>query len=424
MPLKPLEADLIIFKVEQMIWYIAWRNIWRNRQRSLVMITAIVVGIFAGTFASAVLKGMMEQRIGNVIKTELSHIQIHEKEFLQFSETDKYLHNVDSIALVLDTLRNVSAHSERVVVNAMVMSADGNAGIKLTGVDPSKEMRVTNIHEQIVEGSYFEKGKTKQIVIGRKLAGKLNIKIGSRPVFTLQTVNGILTNDVYKVVGIYETVNSTYDETHAFVHNDELIRVLEMPDKSAHEVAVLLDNNNYTNQAKTSLVKAFPEYSVMSWTDLSPEMRVLTKGMEFSMYIFIAIILIALLFSIINTMLMVVLERTKEIGMLMSVGMNKMRVFKMILLESVYLSSFAGGIGVGVGYGIAKIVSVTGIDLSNLYGQGLKSYGYDPVMYPDIDVSMVINITIMVFITGILASIIPARRALKLNPAEAVRTDM
>lgn len=407
-----------------MIWYIAWRNIWRNHMRSLIIMIAIVIGIFAGTFAAAMMKGMMVQRIQNVIKTELSHIQIHEKDFLNLKETDKYLDNISAIAKVVDTTSGVIAHSERVITSAMIMSADGNAGIQLTGIDPEKEKEVTDLHEQIVKGSYFGDGKAKRIVVGKKLAEKLNLKIGSRPVFTFQSINGNLTNDTYRVVGIFETVNSTYDETHAFVNSHDLTKVLEMPDNSAHEVAVLLKENSLTDKVKSEFVSAFPDLSIMSWTDLSPEMRVVTKGMEFSMYIFIAIILIALLFSIINTMLMVVLERTKEIGMLMSVGMNRFRVFKMILLESVYLSSFAGIIGVGIGYGISKIFSVTGIDLSNLYGQGLKNYGYDPVMYPNIDIGMVINITIMVFITGLLASIIPARRALKLNPAEAVRTDM
>ncbi|PLX21151.1 MAG: ABC transporter permease [Salinivirgaceae bacterium] len=407
-----------------MIWYIAWRNIWRNRMRSIIIMVAIIIGIFAGTFAAAMMKGMMDQRIHNVIKTELSHIQIHEKDFLKLKETEKYLQNVNQISKVLDTISDVVAHSERVITSAMVMSADGNAGINLIGINPSKEKLVTNLYDQIIEGSYFDDGKSKRIVIGKKLAEKLNLKIGSRPVFTFQTITGNLTNDTYRVVGIFETVNSTYDETHAFVNINELTPILEMPENSTHEVAVLLNQNNKSDKVKEEIKSVFPDYSVLTWTDLSPEMKVVTKGMEFSMYIFIAIILIALLFSIINTMLMVVLERTKEIGMLMSVGMNRLKVFRMILLESVYLSGFAGIIGVGIGYGIAKIFSVSGIDLSNLYGDGLRNYGYDPVMYPDIDISMVINITIMVFITGILASIIPARRALKLNPAEAVRTDM
>ncbi|MDA3865951.1 MAG: ABC transporter permease [Salinivirgaceae bacterium] len=407
-----------------MIWFVAWRNIWRNRTRSLIIMSAIVIGIFAGTFSAAVLKGMMEQRVQNVINLELSHIQIHNPEYLEIKEMHEYLKNVPEIASKLDTLSGVAAYSERVIVNSMIASAESGAGVQLFGIDPTKEKQVTTLHEQIVEGDYFADARRKSIVLGRKLAEKLNVKIGSRPVLTFQSIDGVLVYESFKVVGIYETVNSTYDEMHAFVLKSDLLSITHIDDNAAHEIAILLKNNDLTKPVKKKLIAAFPSSDIQSWTDLSPEMSVVTKGMEFSMYIFIGIILLALLFSIINTMLMVVLERTKEIGMLMSVGMSRLRVFFMILLESVYLSGFAGVIGIAIGYGTSMLTARSGIDLSGLYGQGLRSFGYDPVMYPDITPEMALHITIMVLITGIIASIVPARRALKLKPAEAIRTDM
>lgn len=407
-----------------MIWFIAWRNIWRNRTRSLIIMAAIVIGIFAGTFASAVMRGMMEQRVQNVINTELSHIQLHHPEFMKLKESEKFMKGIDQKVQIIDTASGVAAHSERIKINSMVSSAETGSGVQLTGINPEKEKQVTNLHEQIIAGDYFEDGKHKRIVIGKKLAEKLKVKVKSKVVLTFQALDDTLVYEGFKVAGIFETVNSTYDETHAFVRYDDLSKALEMSENTCHEIAILLDKNEYTDSVQSALQRAFPGVSVQSWTDLSPEMQVLTKSMELMTYILIFIILLALLFSIINTMLMVVLERTKEIGMLMSVGMSRLRVFTMILLESVYLSGFAGIIGIGIGYGIAKMASVTGIDLTGLYGEGLKSYGYDPVMFPDIDFPMVINITLMVLMTGVIASLIPARRALKLNPAEAVRTDM
>ncbi|HKK58460.1 MAG TPA: FtsX-like permease family protein [Salinivirga sp.] len=407
-----------------MIWFIAWRNIWRNRTRSLIIMIAIIIGIFAGTFASALMRGMMEQRVENVINTELSHIQFHHPDFLKLKEPEKYMENLPEKIAVIDSAQGVEAHSERIIISSMVSSAETGSGVQLSGINPTKEKKVTNLHEQIIAGDYFEAGKVKRIVIGKKLAEKLKVKVKSKVVLTFQALDDTLVYEGFKVAGIFETVNSTYDETHAFVRYDELAKALEMPQSTCHEIAVLMEDNKAVDSTKINFAKAFPSLDVQSWTDLSPEMRVLTKSMELMTYIFIGIILLALLFSIINTMLMVVLERTKEIGMLMSVGMNKLRVFTMILLESVYLSGFAGIIGVVIGYGTAKFTSVSGIDLTGLYGEGLRNYGYDPVIFPDIDFPMVINITLMVLLTGVVASLVPARKALKLNPAEAVRTDM
>jgi len=385
---------------------------------------AIIIGIFAGTFASALMRGMMEQRVENVINTELSHIQFHHPDFLKLKEPEKYMENLPEKIAVIDSAQGVEAHSERIIISSMVSSAETGSGVQLSGINPTKEKKVTNLHEQIIAGDYFEAGKVKRIVIGKKLAEKLKVKVKSKVVLTFQALDDTLVYEGFKVAGIFETVNSTYDETHAFVRYDELAKALEMPQSTCHEIAVLMEDNKAVDSTKINFAKAFPSLDVQSWTDLSPEMRVLTKSMELMTYIFIGIILLALLFSIINTMLMVVLERTKEIGMLMSVGMNKLRVFTMILLESVYLSGFAGIIGVVIGYGTAKFTSVSGIDLTGLYGEGLRNYGYDPVIFPDIDFPMVINITLMVLLTGVVASLVPARKALKLNPAEAVRTDM
>ncbi len=407
-----------------MIWFIAWRNIWRNRTRSLIIMIAIIIGIFAGTFASALMRGMMEQRVQNVINTELSHIQFHHPDFLQLKEPDKYMKNLNQKISVIDTTSGVEAHSERIIINSMVSSAETGSGVQLRGIDPAKEMQVTNLHEQIISGNYFEDGKSKRILIGKKLAEKLKVKVKSKVILTFQALDDTLVYEGFKVAGIFETVNSTYDETHAFVRYDDLAKALEMPANACHEIAILMKQSKSVDPAKASFTSAFPHLDVQSWTELSPEMQVLTKSMELMTYIFIGIILLALLFSIINTMLMVVLERTKEIGMLMSVGMNKLRVFTMILLESVYLSGFAGIIGIVIGYGTAKLTSVSGIDLTSLYGEGLRNYGYDPVIFPDIDFAMVINITLMVLFTGVVASLVPARKALKLNPAEAIRTDM
>jgi ABC-type antimicrobial peptide transport system permease subunit len=151
-------------------------------------------------------------------------------------------------------------------------------------------------------------------------------------------------------------------------------------------------------------------------------MSLLTDSMDQYMYIFILIILLGLCFGIINTMLMAVLERTKEIGMLMAIGMNKRRIFSMIILESVMLTVTGGIFGIGLGTLITKFFETTPINLS-MFSQGLESFGYAAVVYTSLKPKMIVIISILVIITGILSAIYPARKALKLNPAEATRTD-
>jgi ABC-type antimicrobial peptide transport system permease subunit len=151
-------------------------------------------------------------------------------------------------------------------------------------------------------------------------------------------------------------------------------------------------------------------------------MSLLTDSMDQYMYIFILIILLALCFGIINTMLMSVLDRVKEIGMLMAIGMNKRKIFIMIILESVMLTFTGGVLGIIIGSGVTKIFETKPIDVS-MFADGLEKYGLATQIYTSLRLETIVTITILVIVTGILSAIYPARKALKLNPAEATRTE-
>ena len=152
-------------------------------------------------------------------------------------------------------------------------------------------------------------------------------------------------------------------------------------------------------------------------------MEMMNENINLMMYIFVVIILLALGFGIVNTMLMAIMERVKEIGMLMAVGMNRVRVFTMIVTETVFLSLTGGIFGIVLALATIAVTAKTGIDLS-LWAQGLNSAGFDAIIYPEIGLDSVIVVTILVMITGLFSAFYPARKAIKLNPAEAIRIDM
>lgn len=406
-----------------MIFSVSWRNVWRNKTRSLVIITAISLGIFAGVYTLAFMFGWIDQRVDAVINTEVSHIQIHHPRYLESNEVSYFIPGIDTIRQNILEKDDVKAVTARVIVNCMIASAETGSGIKLTGVDPSNEMQVTNIHEHIVDGEYFEGVSNNPIVIGEKLAGKLNVKVRSRVVITLAEMDGTLTGGAFRVAGIYHTSNTGYDEMNAFVIDRDLKDLLEINDNAGHQLAVLLDENIMTDPVTEDLRSEYPELQVMTWTQLLPEMQLLNENMNLMMYIFVGIILLALGFGIVNTMLMVILERVKELGMLMAVGMNRVRIFGMIILESVFLSLTGGAVGIVLALILTAVTARTGVDLS-LWAEGLHSVGYASVVYPRIGLDSVIAVTILVIITGILSAVYPARKAVRLNPAEALRIDM
>lgn len=406
-----------------MIWSIAWRNVWRNKVRSIIMIVAIALGLFAGVFTMAFMQGVVDARIESATKSELAHLQIHAPHFLDNNETSIYIQNTSELVGEIEKTEGVVAASKRLVTEPFIMAAHGTGGGKLIGVWPEKEKNVTDISEHVIEGTYLEKsGRMPPVLIGEKLAKKLQLKIGSKINVQMVDLNGDLSSKGFRVCGIYKTSNTTFDETQLFVHYEDLQSQLGTENNVAHEIAIIVKNGDEAALIKSSIQKIAANLNVQTWKELSPEMSLLTDSMDQYMYIFILIILLALCFGIINTMLMSVLDRVKEIGMLMAIGMNKRKIFIMIILESVMLTFTGGVLGIIIGSGVTKIFETKPIDVS-MFADGLEKYGLATQIYTSLRLETIVTITILVIVTGILSAIYPARKALKLNPAEATRTD-
>jgi ABC-type lipoprotein release transport system permease subunit len=237
-----------------MLIAVSWRNIWRSKTRSLVVITAITLGIMAGVFSTAFMKGMMDKRIETAIHTELSHIQIHDSLFRKTSELKYYMRHADILAGEIDTMTHVEGVTQRIIVQSMVSSAETGAGVKIMGVKPDAEKKVTDIAEHLVAGKYFEGVRRNPIVLGQKLADKLNVRVRSKVVITLQDLDNNLTAGAFRVAGIYKTSNTVYDESNVFVRYEDLARLTDIPPGACHEIAIRVDNAKVEEGKTTSRV--------------------------------------------------------------------------------------------------------------------------------------------------------------------------
>jgi ABC-type lipoprotein release transport system permease subunit len=225
---------------------------------------------------------------------------------------------------------------------------------------------------------------------------------------------------MFKVRGVYKTTNSAFDGRFAYVERNILSATAGLQPNQVHEVAVLCTGIDEGKTAAASLAPSFKSLSVRSWEQVSPEIAMYAEMGNFMGMIYIVIILFALAFGIVNTMMMSVLERIRELGMLMAIGMNKIRVFTMIMVESILLSLTGGAVGMAISAVILSILSKTGIDFG-MWAEGLGALGYSSIIYPKTTVGNYVTITVLVIITGMVASLWPARRALRLKPVEALR---
>ena len=397
---------------------IAWRNVWRNKLRSTIVITSIVLGIWAALFMMAMVLGLNEQRLNGAINTYLSHLQIHHPKFGEDQNSKYFIENKEKIITALATNKDINAYSERMVIGAMAANSSGSYGVQILGITPEKEKKITAISEMLTEGTYFTKFKKRPVIIGKKLADKLNLKIKSKVVITLQDIDGNIVANSYRVEGIYKTSNSRLDGTTLFVRKADLETTIGLKGE-IHEIAIVTKSLDITSDIKISLSKQAGNNKVETWADVAPELGYAQEMMSSFIYIFMGIVLIALAFSIINTMLMAVLERRRELGMLMSIGMNKTRLAAMITSETVFISMVATPIGMLLSYLTISYFEKYGIDLSAV-AEGLESLGIGSRIYTFLPFDLYINITLMTLIVTLLSSIFPTKRALSLSPTEAV----
>lgn len=202
-----------------MVIRVAWRNVWRNLTRSLVVMLAVSLGLWAGIFLASFMYGISEQRLKGIIESQISHIQIHHPEFEDNFEVDKLIANGSQLVAELKQNEELAGVSGRMVVQGMVASARSSAGVMIKGIVPEDEKQVTNTAEKVVEGSFFETDGRNQILIGKKLADGLNVKLKSKLILTFQDTSLNIVSGAFRVCGIFKTNSSTFDGSAVYVHN-------------------------------------------------------------------------------------------------------------------------------------------------------------------------------------------------------------
>lgn len=404
----------------KMLLSISWRNIWRNPARSSVLMGAIVIGMWAGIMISSLTNGMMHQRFNNLIEESVTHAQVHHPEYLIERDPSMMIPEPEELFDAISGDSRVDTFTARTLSSGMIQSPLTTSGVQIHGVRVDMEPATTTFHENIIDGEYLDADIRNPILLGESLSEKLDIGIGNRVVLTFQSVDDELTSASFNVVGIFKTASDAFDERSVRVRSEDLSELLA-GSPVYHEIAVMLQDADSSKAFTDDLGALFPNVAAETWYELSPELRYISDfGNSMTFYIML-VILLALAFGILNTMLMAIFERTRELGMLMAVGMSRIRIFVMIMLESVVLTLSGAVIGILIAVGFVNRLDDSGIDMAAIGGESLSEFGYDTVIYPIMTGTDYTNIIILVICTAIISAIYPAIKALRIKPAEVVR---
>lgn len=397
---------------------LAWRNLWRNYRRTLIMLLAISVGVWAMIFMTALLRGMVDNMVRTGIRVLPGHVQVHA---MAYRDDPTVSHSLPApTKALLDMLNGeqVMAWSGRVRVPAMISSEQDSRGITLLGIDPEAEIALGFDATDVIEGRFLDSPHDRGIILGKKLVQRLETRLGKRVVIMSQDPDNTIADRGFRVVGVYEADLESREESFVYAGRDVIQAMLGMG-SGISEIAIL-GHDYRTPEALALNIRnvAAADSEVLSWLELDPYLSTMMQVMDGFVLVWMVVIFLALSFGLVNTLMMAVFERVREIGLMRALGMRPSAIVYEILVESLMLLML--GLLAGNVLAISTIIWLKdGIDISAV-SEGLEMMGATSVMYPVMEWPDLLLANSVVIVLGIITSLLPAWRASQYRPVEAL----
>jgi ABC-type lipoprotein release transport system permease subunit len=400
------------------IMRLAWRNLWRNHRRTMVMVSAVTIGVWAMIFMTALMRGMVNDMIRDGIRALPGHIQIHQPQFRDDPSINNLVPITDSLLAKRFETAGLDGWASRVKVPAIISSERESRGVTLIGVDPAAERSIEAIGSDVAAGRNLEGVDDTGVVLGRKLASILETGVGKRIVLMSQDPDNEIADRGYRVVGLFDANLDLYEERYVFAGKATLQKMLGIDDQVT-EVAVLA--SDYRNlESLTAEVRALvgDGVEVLPWQELDAYLGSMLGVMDGFVLVWMIVVFLALSFGLVNTLVMAVFERVREIGLMLALGMRPSSILAQIVLESILLLIIGLLLGNALAWG-SVVPLQSGIDISAV-SAGLEMFGASSMLYPELHLKDVITANVVVLALGFLASLSPAWRASRYEPIEAI----
>jgi ABC-type lipoprotein release transport system permease subunit len=400
-----------------LLFRLAWRNVLRNRRRTAVLISTIAFGLWAMLFFAAFIRGWSEDETRNAIDTLTGHLQIHAPGYLDDPSVDRSMPSPEGALHDLLTSSEVLAWDARVRCPAVVMSERESAGVTMVGIDPARENDLSFIGHAPSSGQPLKGPEDHGILLGRKLADRLDTELGKRVVLMSQDTQHAVVDHGFRVVGIFKADRGSTELAYVFLGRTTAQQMLGLADRVS-EVSVRLRDVNRLDDFLSRARARAQDLDIQPWTELEPMTQAMVALGKSWIWIFYVVMYVAMAFGLINTLLMAVAERTREFGLLQALGMRPRLIVEQVLAESTLLLVIGIALGGVLAAGSLALLH-DGIDFSHL-AAGAEMWGMSRVIHPTLQLGDVVSAVVFIAALAFLASVYPALRAARKVPIEAL----
>lgn len=413
------------------LFSLAWRNIWRHRRRTIITLSSIAIGFGLAVLSIGIGDGSHNSMIRNAIKLGEGHITVQPKGYLEAPANYKYISDGKSLAEQIEAVGINGSVQPRISLQVLASTANNSVGAGLEAMSSAEDPRAVMLQPMLLEGEWIKAGDSRGILIGDGMARKLKAKLGSKVVVMAGKQGGDSQAQLARVRGIFD---SKVDELDDFLIISDLeFASMFLEGEGANPAqqpvtrfAVFLNDEGQMAQWKQQLRKTIEtsQLVALDWQEMMPQLVQFIVVDDAGNYVFLTLILMLVVFGIVNTVLMSVLERTREFGLLRALGMSRYHLLVLVFCESLLLSMLAVFFGWLVGGGIHFWFAAHGLDFSAMMAEGSSIMGtfMDPVVYTELSVYRVTQLTTIIFIATLASGIYPAIKAARVTPVEALRT--
>ena len=319
------------------IFTLAWRNLWRNHRRTLIMLAAITVGVWAMIFMTALMRGMVDDMLLNGIRNLPGEVQIHHPEYRDDPSINNSIAEPDTKLLKALKLANVKVWTSRVRVPAVISSERDSRGITLIGIKPESETQIGFDKASIIEGRFLKDSSDTGLIIGAKMAERLETRLGKRVVVMSQDPDNNIADRGFRIVGIYKAKIASLEEINIYAGLATVQKLLKLENKVS-EIAITGDDYRHVDSWYQEIKKAVDvNLQILPWYEVDTYLGTMMTMMDGFVLVWVIIIFLALSFGLVNTLIMAVFERIREIGLMQALGMRPSMILYQILMESLLL---------------------------------------------------------------------------------------
>ncbi|MDZ7777782.1 MAG: ABC transporter permease [Bacteroidales bacterium] len=399
---------------------IAWRNLWRNKRRTLITAASVFFGVIFSTVMSSMQEGSYDSNVKNSVRFYTGYLQIQHQDYWEEKTLENHLTYDKALFQRIQQNAMVKNITPRLEYFALASRESATKVAQVTGINPDMEKEVTNITSNIEQGRYLEKGDA-GVVIGSLLAENLGLGVGDTITLTGQGYRYATAAGLFPVVGIVDFPSQELNKTMVYMALKTCQQFYNAPDMLT-SVSVMITDNDKLAEVQNKIGSLLPEdYTTMNWKEMMPALVQQIESDRAGGYIFMAILYMIILFGILGTIMMMIAERRRELGVMMAVGMKRLKLAAVIIIETFFIGVLGAITGILGSIPIVGYYVNNPIPLEGKTAEVMESYGWEPFMFFSSEPRIFYLQAIIVFILTVVVAIYPVTKIFTMKEINALR---